>query len=55
MGQKPKQELRERQLLTDSEIKECFTESIKEFQKNQTYDFAFNLYLFTNLIYNNIK
>jgi|TARA_B110000967_G_C18443528_1_gene344350 hypothetical protein len=55
MGRKPKQELQERQLLTESEIKECFTNSIKELQKNQNDDFAFNLYLFTNLIYNNIK
>jgi LytS/YehU family sensor histidine kinase len=47
MGRKPKQELQERQLLTESEI--------KELQKNQNDDFAFNLYLFTNLIYNNIK
>jgi|TARA_B110000967_G_scaffold4418_1_gene4421 hypothetical protein len=55
MGRKSKQELQERQLLTESEIEECFTDSIKELQKNQDDEFAFNLYQFTSLIYNNIK
>ena len=55
MGRKSKQELQERQLLTETEIKECFTDSIKELQKNQDDEFAFNLYQFTSLIYNNIK
>lgn len=55
MGRKSKQELQERQLLTESEIKECLTDSNKVHQKNLNDDFAFNLYLFTKLIYNNIK
>ena len=55
MGRKSKQELQKRQLLTESEIKECFTDSIKALKKDKYYEFAFNLYQFTSLIYNNIK
>jgi hypothetical protein len=55
MGRKSKQELQERQLLTETEIKECFTDAIKALQKDKYDEFAFNLYQFTSLIYNNIK
>ncbi len=55
MGRKSKQELQERQLLTESEIKECLNDAYKVDLKNLNDDFAFNLYQFTKLIYNNIK
>ena len=54
-GRNSKQELQERQLLTETEIKECFTDAIKALQKDKYDEFAFNLYQFTSLIYNNIK
>ncbi len=55
MGRKSKQELQEKQLLNESEIKEYLPESFKEFHNIENYEFAFNLYQFTRLIYDNIK
>lgn len=55
MGRKSKQELQEKQLLNKSEIIEYLPESFKAFKENQSYEFAFNLYQFTRLIYDNIK
>jgi len=55
MGRKSKQELQEKQLLNKLEIIECLTDSPTLFQENEDHEFAFNLYQFTKLIYNNIK
>ena len=55
MGRKTKQELQETQLLNKSEILECLPDSFQLFQKNHDDEFAFNLYQFTKLIYDNIK
>lgn len=52
MGRKSNQELQEKQLLNKSEIIECLPDSSTLFEENE---FAFNLYQFTKLIYDNIK
>jgi len=52
MGRKSNQELQEKQLLNKSEIIECLPDSSTLFKENE---FAFNLYQFTKLIYDNIK
>lgn len=55
MGRKSFQELQESQFLNKSEILDDLSNSLEVFQKNQVEEFAFNLYQFTKLIYDNIK
>lgn len=55
MGQKSKQELQESQLLNKLEILACLPESLTSFKDNEINEFAFSLYQFTKLIYDNIK
>ena len=55
MGRKSNQELQETQFLSKSEILELIPESENSFQDNELNEFAFSLYQFTRLIYDNIK
>ena len=55
MGRKSVQELQEKQLLNKSEILECLPDSLTSFKDNEINEFAFSLYQFTKLIYDNIK
>lgn len=55
MGRKSIQELHEKQLLNKSEIIECLTDSSSLYQVKDYEEFAFTLYQFTKLIYDNIK
>ena len=55
MGRKSFQELQENQILTESEILECLPESLTSLEGIEINEFAFSLYQFTKLIYDNIK
>ncbi|MBU3821253.1 hypothetical protein KO566_04205 [Flavobacteriaceae bacterium XHP0103] len=55
MGRKSKQKLQESQFLNKSEIFECLPEEESILEGKEHTEFAFNLYQFTKLIYENIK
>jgi hypothetical protein len=55
MGRKSFQELQESQLLSNSELLDYLSDSLNPSKKNKVEEFAFNLYQFTKLIYDNTK